>query len=277
MLSGKIRLLRPKPHFRGNNAPIFILGIERRSGTNFLQKLLELHPSCAAFPLEEDWFLGTSWMLSQYTDHLCQRYQTRRPLGREVRSSLLAALGNGIQELILEQPLPRGTKRFVLKTPSVGALVDFPVLFPGGKLLILIRDGMALTESYRRSFGGKLDQIATSWAKGASKILEFKKDHREGASFLIVRYEDLVEDLEAEMKRILKYLDLDIRRYDFKAASKLPVYGSSHFRGSRDPWKYPKAKDESFRPKERANGWSGKERSAFQRIAGKLAARLGYR
>src|SRR6185312_13479652 len=76
----RIRLHPTKSRLSQEEAPIFILGIERRCGSNYLQKLLELHPKCASFPLYEDWFLANSWLLSQYVEQLSLRYRSQRPL-----------------------------------------------------------------------------------------------------------------------------------------------------------------------------------------------------
>ena len=50
-------------------APIFILGITRRSGTNFLWKLLEQHPHVACIPtVAEDFTLEHADLLLRYAD-----------------------------------------------------------------------------------------------------------------------------------------------------------------------------------------------------------------
>ena len=48
----------------------FILGIMARSGTNYLFRLLDLHPDCAGpGPIWEDCFVRHSELLETFADH----------------------------------------------------------------------------------------------------------------------------------------------------------------------------------------------------------------
>ena len=80
------------------------------------------------------------------------------------------------------------------------------------------------------------------------------------------------------MSSLLTALGLDLARYDFEAASVLPVRGSSSFFGpGRDSVHWdPVEKDETFAPKERFADWPREQQERFQWLAGEQLAYLGY-
>ena len=78
-------------------------------------------------------------------------------------------------------------------------------LFPQARLLILVRDGRSVVESTVKSFGTSYELSMQRWAEAARIILEFQKNNQnKSGNFLIVRYEDLLDNLEKELIRILK-------------------------------------------------------------------------
>jgi hypothetical protein len=98
-----------------------------------------------------------------------------------------------------------------------------------------------------------------------------------GVPFLLVRYEDLLADLEGELRRIFDHLDLDPQRVDFAAAARLPVRGSSSFGvgGGGVHWS-PVAKTADFQPVNRWAGWTRRRRQRFLWLAGDRMRELGY-
>ena len=134
-------------------------------------------------------------------------------------------------------------------------------------------------ELAERWFTWDFDTAAHLWAEGAEEIRQFDSAHREsGLCYGIVRYEDLVDDLEPKLAEILDFLDLDRDRFDFGAAARLPVRGSSAFFGpgrATVNWD-PVEKDAAFAPKERWREWDLSLLRRFEWIAGEQLRHFGY-
>ncbi|HWP58306.1 MAG TPA: sulfotransferase [Candidatus Acidoferrales bacterium] len=256
--------------------PIFILGISQRSGTNFLFDLLRLHPDCAAPSTNwEDFLLYHADSLAEYVDAVCRGWR-RRGIDGSVEDLLYARLGEALISVLAARA---PGKRIVTKTPSVRNLEFFFKLFPGACLLILVRDGRAVTESRVKTFGESYETAMRRWAEGADRILRFRASADPArCNYRIVRYEDLWNDLDAELRRLCAFLRLDPARYDFHAAANLPVRGSSHFHGDgeeRVHWK-PVAKTADFNPIGRWHHWPAALRQRFDWLAGEKQAAFGY-
>ncbi len=176
-------------------------------------------------------------------------------------------------------------RRLVTKTPSVKNLGLFFKLFPAGQLVILIRDGRSVVESSAKTFDQPYGYAAREWARAARIIQDFQAENPGGA-YLLVRYEDLYNHVERELRRIFDYLGLDPNSYDYSAAGNLPVRGSSTLRGngtsSRQScvangihWN-PVEKPAAFNPVDRWSNWNRKKHERFNWLAGKYLSRFGY-
>jgi hypothetical protein len=272
MKPGALHKLRPLDARPSAAAPIFIVGIERRSGTNYFQKLLSLHPGLRAFAIPEDTFVASSWVLDLFVDLV--RVKNQEWVSREGFDDILVSgLGSGLLQVIEAQS---PGKRAVLKTPSAKGLRGFFRLFPHCPLLILVRDGRAVTESHFRTWGGRKEKIMSLWAEGAAEIVKFKNLHPEGDKYLVVRYENLVKEVESEMKKILDFLRLDPKVFPFEKARELPVIGSSTYRDKKCPWNHPKKTGPAFDPLARFSHWKPSEHQRFNRVAGTWSRKLGY-
>lgn len=258
--------------------PIFIHGILPRSGTNFLWDLLLLHPDCvpALDPVREDLFLEHSDHLVAFAEAVRESWDPRwGALGPEVPGRLDAALGEGLVSFLWAD---RG-RRLVSKSPSVHHLERFFSYFPTARLLVLIRDGRAVTQSCMDTFGWEFERAARAWADAADEIARFQRTHADRADrWRLVRYEDLVEDLESALPPLLGFLGLDPEAYDMNAARDLPVRGSSTFFGpgrSSVHWD-PVRRNESFSPNRRWASWTPQQRERFEWIAGRQLRAFGY-
>ncbi len=278
-------------------APILILGIMQRSGTNFLSSLLRLHPDCyAGGVIWEDFVVAYSDLLVRYADSLYERWNPAWRVEETMGPPdvLCEHLGDGVLSFLKAQassklaattPVRRGpghsscsSKRLVTKTPSVRNLGHCFKLFPHAQLLIVVRDGRAVVESGVKSFGWHYEQAMQNWATAAQTVLQFDQDMRDTHhTYRIVRYEDLVSSVEDELRRIFSFLGLDSERYDFDAARDLPVIGSSELRQLEPKmhWK-PVEKGERFRPTLRWAHWGRALHERFNWIGGQYLGRLGY-
>ncbi|HEX6207478.1 MAG TPA: sulfotransferase [Actinomycetota bacterium] len=258
--------------------PIFIQGILPRSGTNFLWDLLLLHPDCAAAvePVREDLFLDHSDHLISFIEAIQDAWDPRWGApGPELTRRFHASIGEGLISFLWSDP----DRRLLTKSPSVRHLRRFFAFFPTARLLILVRDGRAVTQSCMDTFGWGFERAARAWAEGADEIERFGRTNAERSDrWRLVRYEDLVDDLETELPGILDFVGLDPGAYDMEAARNLPVRGSSHFFGpghSSVHWE-PVRKEASFAPNERWRSWSPRQLERFEWIAGHGLRALGY-
>ena len=274
---------------------IFILGITPRSGTNFLQDLLCLHPDCGAGPIREDFLLHYADFLIQYVNVLSAIWKGW--IDEENLLNLLYnSLGNGLSSFLQAQTNEKWLKialekepdvahifkelpkRLVTKTPSINNLDKFFNLFPESHLLIIVRDGRAVAESFVKSFGGNYELATKKWAEAANKISEFiSKNQQENSNFYIVKYEKLSNNPEQELQNIFNFLNLNSDCYDFNAVAKSSVRGSSSFRGQDRSlhWKAVE-KTQEFNPNLRWNHWNQFRHQRFNWIAGEYLVKFGY-
>jgi protein-tyrosine sulfotransferase len=257
--------------------PIFIHGILPRSGTNFLWDLLLLHADCAPArePVREDLFLDHSDHLTAFVKAVWAAWDPRwGDFAPDVPERLHAALGEGLVSFLWTDQ----RRRLVTKSPSVRHLGRFFAFYPWARLLILVRDGRSVVQSSMDTFGWDFDRACRAWADAADEIRRFQQVQTARSDrWRLVRYEDLVDDAEGQLRSILEFLGLDPTRYDFEAARNLPVRGSSAFgrQGGGVHWG-PVSKDVTFAPKERWGSWPAEQLERFDWLAGAQLRSLGY-
>lgn len=256
---------------------VWVLGILRRSGTNFLYDLLCLHPECARVEaIWEDFALARADRLRGYAAAVAEAWRGDWDPDGEHRRALVRRLGEGVVRFLVDRVAPRQAtpvRYAVSKTPSVENL-EAVADFPGARAIVIARDGRDVVESGMRSFEWRFRDAARDWARAAESVAAARE---RDVPFLLVRYEDLLADVEGELRRVFDYLDLDAQRVDFAAAARLPVRGSSSF-GVGDAgvhWS-PVAKTDEFQPVKRWASWSRRRRERFLWLAGDGMRDLGY-
>ena len=257
--------------------PIFIHGILPRSGTNFLWDLLLLHPDCTRGrePINEDLFLDASDHLVRFIETVRGSWDARwGTFAADLPDQLARSIGDGLLAFLWTDR----QHQLVAKSPSVAHLERFFTFFPSARLLILVRDGRSVVQSAMETFRWDFDRAARAWSEAARTIQRF--EHAESARadrWRIVRYEDLVDDPEGQLRTIFQFLGLDATRYDFEAARNLPVRGSSSFGRQDGQVHWAKvAKDATFAPKEQWRSWSADQLQRFDWLAGEQLAAFGY-
>ena len=257
--------------------PIFIHGILPRSGTNFLWDLLLLHPDCgrAREPVNEDLFLEHSDPLVRFVEDVRASWDPIwGTFGPDLPDRLCESLGEGLLSFLWTDR----ERRLVTKSPSVAHLDRFFAFFPRARLLILVRDGRSVAQSAMDTFGWNFDRACRAWAEAAHTIRRFQQVESASAErWRLVRYEDLVDDTERQLRTLFEFLGLDAARYDYSAARNLPVRGSSAFgrQGNNVHWEVV-PKNESFAPKERWRSWSVHQLERFDWLAGERLVEFGY-
>ncbi|MCS7306726.1 MAG: sulfotransferase [Thermoguttaceae bacterium] len=261
---------------------VFIIGVHRRCGTNFLADALKLLPHFQEpRPLAEDYLLEHAPLLVEYARRTAaKRYQKRFQEAGEFEACqrlLLRRLGDGLRSFLRDYIRP--DCRLLTHTPDPDYLELFFDLFPDAQLVLLVRDGRDVVESAARSWPSEpYSYWMYAWALGARRILQFI--HGPGQDYQqkwhLVRYEDLLTDRTA-MKKLLQFLGEDPDQYPWPEFDNMPVRGSSTHRGGHQElhWQ-PVEKTKDFNPIGRWQSWSRWRRWQFRRIAGRELIELGY-
>ena len=225
------------------NRPFFIVG-SGRSGTTLLRLILDAH-SRLAIPPE-------SWILLPLIEHL--------PLTAELSSSQVEEAVTRVTEhyrwpdleiddawfeeqvRALESPRIRtiadvvfervrersGVPRWGDKTPRyVGIVPEIARLYPEAQFIHLMRDGrdVVLSMWLRRWFGNWLVWNLDEW-RDAMDFMERNRAVLPAERLLEVRYEDLVLDTEATVRRICAFLgesfEPSMMQWEDSVAAKIP-------------------------------------------------------
>lgn len=254
--------------------PILVIGVARRSGTNFLWRLLRCHPDCST-PTDvlEDHVVTRLDLLDHYVAATSGYWDPSWGDTAGARDALRRALGDALERFL--HGLAPGARPLV-KTPDATNLVRLPVYLPDVDVLVLVRDGRSVAESAVRGFGLDHATAFRTWRDGAREVIRYVRDDPTRRA-QVVRYEDLVEDTEGQVRRILVQVGLDPERFDWSAALDLPVYGSSFHRGSvRDLHWDPVERPAGFAPTRRYGDWPAELHDRFAWVAGDEMRELGY-
>jgi hypothetical protein len=259
--------------------PIIIVGISRRSGTNFLSSVLLCHRDCAApaAPVAEDHLLRDATALRRYARRTARRWPRRWGDREEAQAALERALGTGLLVFLTSRTDGRRT---VSRTPHTDNLALVPSLYAGADVVLLVRDGRSVVASLMHAWGWSLDEAAREWRRGARDILAMQRSLVAGeidARVHVVRYEDLVARFEPTIDELLDFTGLDPAGFDRTKAADLPILGSSFIRdgAGRLTWE-PVDKTADFEPANRFAQWSPSRRARFDWLAGEEQQALGY-
>lgn len=261
---------------------VFIVGVHRRCGSNFVAEALRLH---AAFgmpePIVEDYLLEFAHLLKQYVDQtLAKRWKTRLDDPDEfdaMQVSVFRRLGDALTSVLCHQLEPG--KRLLTKTPDPHNLDLFFTLFPQARLVLLVRDGRDVAESSYRSWPSESRaHWMRTWAQGARSILDFVQGPGQACAdrWKLCRYEELCND-RREFYSLLEFVGISPDTYPWAEFESLPLFGSSVYRGGRKDLHWdPVARPENFRPTNRWEEWGWFQRWQFNRLAGREQRELGY-
>jgi hypothetical protein len=260
-----------------DNRPVFIFGLTPRTGTNYLWDLIRLHPGCAPGrePIREDFFLEHAGLLVQFVRDVRDCWDPAwGAVTEETIAQLYASLGAGLLRFLIVDD----DRRLVTKNPSVTGIDRVFTFFPTAQVIILVRDGRAVVESCVRTFGWDFDLATRRWASAAATALRFVgRRAADDPAVRMVRYEDLATDVRRQMTQLLSFLGLNVAHYDFSAAERLPVRGSSVFLGGATQvhWE-PVERTPEFDPLRRWAYWSSQQHRRFAWLAGRQQVSMGY-
>src|SRR5215208_5888944 len=294
--------------------PVFFVVGNQKSGTTWLMRMLDSHPEILCKGegrffgrswrqkslRQRDTMRPASSLYNALLDAEYLRLWVERSVWSRNDSAdeHLDNLTRMAIDYFLGGALLKSGKRVVgdkspLLTPDT--IREISAIYPEAKVIHIIRDGRDVAVSaahHARNFGrarrrsesnesgesffpeGQLEKLAAEWASRVGKTVE-DGPALLGENYTEVRYEDLLQDPEAEVRRLLTFLAVGsdeksvtrcIEAASFEKLSKGRKRGeedaSSFFRkGVAGDWKH---------------AFTQKERETFDREAGELLARLGY-
>lgn len=256
-----------------------IVGISRRSGTNYLASVLLCHRDCGAPspPVLEDHLLRDAQLLERYAQRAARRWPRRWGSRDDASAALAAALGSGLLSFLHDRS---NAARPVSRTPRAQNLRLARTFYRDADILLLVRDGRSVAASLSHAWHWTHDRSVKEWRRGAREILQFTATATgdvDGPRCLVVRYEDLVSDFEATVARVLEFTHLDPDGFDEVKAADLPVLGSSFLRDRDGPVTWdPIPRPADFQPNDRFRNWSRWKRQRFHWLAGEQQRALGY-
>jgi protein-tyrosine sulfotransferase len=261
---------------------LYVAGIAPRSGNGYVYRLISDHPSCLAAAGGEDYFLLKSDLLHLFSESIYTKWKSDWGFKQNNASEhVLSALGDGLIQFLRSQCTNEDDyqdRPVVTVTPHVDNIHRFPRLFPEGYLIILIRDGRAVTESSIRTFDLTFDQAARTWRKGARQVLSFLDVHGSSSEWHeVIHYEDVVRHTGRELSKLFQRVGLDPDVYPYEKLDDVPVVGSSTYgqEKGRITWE-EKDVDDSFDPTQRFSNWGKRRHERFDWIAGEELRALGY-
>lgn len=242
--------------------PVFVLGAPR-SGTSMMAHALGQHP--------ELWTGEESDFLTPLLRHARRAWEHGRTRGdlhwlaaRGVSWEEFAVwLGMGMNAMYTTRSEGR---RWVEQTPQYTLVL--PMLadtFPGARFVCMLRDGRSVVHSLAHFVRPvEHEEAARLWARHVRAGLEFASSPR-GERLHLARYADVVTDTDAQLARILDFLDLE--PHDAPAAfisQREPINSSFAGESARD----------KARP--RWSDWTRDQRESFHAVAGELLIELGF-
>ena len=194
--------------------PIFIFSLPR-AGSTLLQRLLGLHDDIDT--TAEPWLalpvffaLKGYGLNSIYGHHVLSNavtgYADSLPGGRNDYYKSAASFLNDLYNLGSSEK----ARYFIDKTPRYHLIVDDIIsAFPEAKIIFLWRNPLAITASMIKTWGKNQWNLYMFYVDLYSGIDSLVNAYSHCENKLSVKYEDLVNKPESEMKRIMEYLDLE--------------------------------------------------------------------
>ena len=239
----------------------------RRSGTNWLQRILTAHPDVVGMPSETYLFSGALSTVAERFQH----GNPRSPKTGKVymsREGMLDALRD-FADRVFEENLERlgpDARYLVERTPwHVYDLELIGQVYPDARAIHIVRDGRDVARSLLSQDWGpdRMEEAAEEWR---SSVTAGRRAGEElGKRYLEVRYEELLGSPEAGIRGIYEWLGLSCEepvvertlgeaRSEFNVDPKQPGVGAGKWRGKL----------------------SAADLATFDRIAGNLLEDLGY-
>ena len=183
-----------------------------------------------------------------------------------------------------------------LKCPSLYNLERFYDFFPDGKLIILTRSAPDLIASSLKASllirksqplkkkiksrikyhtGYNMYQYSKAYVKHTNQLLKLRKELK--GRYLEVKYEDIVESPEENIKQMLEYASVDYSEEELQNAINAKVVGSSYYGSKKNTQNWGKLdKTKDFKSIGRYESWNFFNRFIFNQIAKESNSKVGY-
>ncbi len=274
----------------------YVAGIYQRIGTNFIGRILINHKEmCRPGGHWELPILDVSDEYLSLFNHFSSK-RTNNRLNYKIED-FCRVFGEGVMQLMYERvKINIDAKYIVQKNPGTVGLANFKLFFPEAKLLILIRDGKDVMNSYlsASNFAGKKFNprryytayiFCKRFRDSALRILDFLKTKPENT--LLVKYEDLTNDLNPQLFRIAEFLEIEPYQEWIDGCMKISVKGSTFYNKASEEDKFEEKgnstnwidnkKTENFKPVGRYKKFLNKlDLYIFNSVVGKWNKELGY-
>jgi hypothetical protein len=245
---------------------IFLVGA-RRSGTNWLERILTAHPEVVAVPTE-------TYLFSHGIRPLADCFQHANPGAPSIGRSYIPrdAFLDGVRDLVdhvFAEAIERGgghARYVVERTPwHASHLRLIADVYADAHVINIVRDGRAVARSLLSMPWGPSDmaEAAAEWQKAVDDAQEGRELF--GDAFLEIGYEALFADPRAHVAEIFRFLELELT--DETWARILTEAGSQF---NVDPGS-PGLSTDKWRDE-----LSPEELRAFEEVAGARLASLGY-
>ncbi len=206
---------------KNNPRPVpFVVGV-MRSGTTLLRLMLDAHydlaiPSETRFfpaltPLFEREQVSPSELLDVLTSiNTWPDFEiNREQLQLEMEAAGIASAADGLRFFYSSYAKRFNKQRWGDKTPYYGLHLDqISTLFPEARFVHIIRDGRDVALSTKGlwfDLGNNIEEVAANWV---SRIRQTRQLAQLVPHYLEIRYEDLVSQPEAVLKRVCRFLHL---------------------------------------------------------------------
>ncbi len=265
---------------------VFILSPIGRSGTNYLRALMIGSKLCQV-PLGntnsvEDWLITYSPLLIRYAESVKQSQMLASGADPAIcnleEALMLRHLGDAIRKTIRY----KDSRPIALKTPSSEGVANIFNLFDDARLIMLVRDGRDTCQSnYRSGFTSSYADAFQIWRDRVIQMTDFAGVYAINATnplVLWVKYEDAVNNPEATVRRIARFIGEDDAKLDMNGIQELPIFGSSELgRTSKDEFVYQYLPAKSgFNPIGRWKSWPPEVKILFKQMANDQLVDLGY-
>jgi Sulfotransferase family len=286
----------------GELAPApFVVGATR-SGTTLLRLMLDAHPEMA-IPSETHFIpdLIKAYRLESATpERMCEVVTAHRRWGdfhldpeellKRFRAIDPINPGDAARAFFQLYAKREGKRRWGDKTPGyVREMHRIESVLPEARFVHLVRDGRDVALSVLAMNWGPstVPEAAFRWKK---RILRAREQAPRIGHYVEIRYEDLVRDTEATLRRVCEFVDLpydeEMLRYHERASERLQEKARDLDRGPDKARQTAEARLESHAlatqppDPERIERWrtemSVEDRAVYEELAGDLLADLGY-
>ena len=118
-------------------------------------------------------------------------------------------------------------------------------------------------------------KVCQRWNDSANLMLKFQNTYKD--KYLLIKYEDLLENPKQKLTEILHHYNLTPETYPFDKIESMPIICSSSAskKGNEISWE-PVTSTKTFKPSGKWNNWTMKQKNIFKNIAGDTLIKTNY-